>query len=698
MDPSSLGAPIERVDGFGRVTGRARYVAEMTPKGALHGVLVESDVPTGRIARVLDAAAKGAPGVRLVLTHENMMRLNPLEGTGPGSATEQRQPLQDDRIVHAGQHLALVVADTPERAAYAVSLLRFEIERAPFDVTLAFDDPRLVAPVNASGKEPLQVRKGDAEAAYLGSPKRHEAFYTTPTEHHNPMEPVATIAEWRRGELHLYETSRQIKAQQKAIAQSFGLPLERVHLQCPIVGGAFGSKGFLFGHILITAAAARMLGKPVRTVTTRRQMFGTQGHRARTIQQVALGATADGRLRAQRHRTTNDTATITSFIEHTGLTTQKLYASDTLETAHRNVAVDLPGPIFMRGPGEAPGPFALESAMDELAIELGIDPVDLRLRNDTPNDPQTGKPWSQRLLKECMERGGARFGWPNRNPKPRSMREGDELVGWGCASVAYRAGMARTTVRATLGKDGMATFRMAASDVGQGVVTAMEQVAADATGLPLAKVQVVVGDSDYPQAPGAGGSQTTASVGEGIVKAAQALKAAAGGDLARSPRRPVEIEATHEFDIEASPYAFHSWGAAFAEVRVDEALGMVRCTRFVGVYDVGRVVNARLVRSQLEGGVVWAIGMALQEHTVIDPRLGIYVNRDLAEYHVPVNRDVPDIDVSWLDVPDPHFGALGAHGVGEVGIAGAPAAIANAVYHATGKRIRDLPITLDKLL
>ena len=683
--------PTPRAEGIACVTGGAIYTAERRPKGRLHAVLVESGVPTGRVTKVLDEEARKASGVRLILTHLNMPRLHPLSGTGPGSATESRQPLQDDRIVHQGQHLALVVADTLERAQHAASLLRFEIVRGEFDVGLRFDDPRAVTPPPGAGERKTRVVRGDFAAALAASEARHEAVYTTPTEHHNPMETVATVAEWRGDALHLFETSRQIKNQQSMVALSLGLPKESVRIECPRAGGAFGAKGFFYGHILMVAVAARVLGRPVALATTRRQMFGSQGHRPRTIQRFALGASKDGRLKATLHHIVNDSATISGFVEPCGLTTQKLYATDALDIAHRFVPVHLPAPIYMRGPGEAPGPFAQESAMDELAEALGIDPVELRLRNDARFDADVGKPWSIRHLRECFEQASARFGWAARRPKPRSMRDGHELVGYGCAGVAYRAGMAKTTVRATIGRDGVATFRASASEVGQGVDTVMAQVAADVLGLPLERVRFLSGDSDSPQAPGAGGSVTTASVGNAVVAAAAALKA----EIARGGH---EAEATHDPKLDESPYAFHSWGAVFTEVRVDEDLGTVRCRRVVGVYDVGRALNPRLVRSQLQGGIVWAVGMALQEHTVVDPRLGVYVNRDFAEYHVPVSADIPEIDVSWLDIPDPHFGALGAHGVGEVGIAGAPAAIANAVYHATGRRVRDLPITLDRLL
>ena len=701
MDSTPLGASIPRTDAVERVTGRTVYTADYRPKERLHGVLVESGVPSGRVTRVHDEAARAAPGVRLVLTQTNMPRLNPLPSTGPGGMDESRQPLQDDRIVHHGQHLGLVVADTLERAQYAASLLRFDVEPAPFDVEFSLDDARAVLPpgqAGAEGDRKNPVRRGDAAAAFAAVERKHDAIYTTPTEHHNPMETIATTAEWRGDSLHLYETSRQIKNMQGAVAKSFGLPEEKVRIEAERVGGAFGSKGFLYGHMLLTATAARMLGRPVSTVTTRRQMFGSVGHRPRTVQRVALGASADGRLKATRHLTVSDTSTVSGYLEPCALTTRKLYATDTLETVQWYVPLELPSSCPMRAPGEAPGPFALESAMDELAQALGIDPVELRLRNDSPVDLDSGKPWSIRHLRECFERASARFGWAERDPKPRSMRDGHELIGWGCAGVAYRAGMSKATVAASLGRDGVAEFRASGSDVGQGALTAMSQVAADATGLPLSRVRVLLGDSAFPPAPGAGGSVSAASVGNGIVAAAAALKRAAGTDDLTRARGPLKAEGTQDFKPDDRPFAFHSWGAVFAEVAVDEALGMVRCRRIVGVYDVGRVLNERLVRSQLTGGIVWAIGMALQEHTAIDPKLGIYANRDLAEYHVPVNLDVPEIDVSWLGIPDPHFGPLGAHGVGEVGIAGTPAAIANAVHHATGVRVRDLPITLDKLL
>lgn len=690
MADSPLGRPIERIDAVARVTGRAKYVAEFRPVGMLHAVFVDSDVPAGKITAVRDEMAKAAPGVRLILTHLNRPPLAPLPKGSPGGET--RQVLQDDQILHYGQHLALVAADTFEQATYAASLLHFDIDRGSFDVTIRADDPRRLVPGGEN-----DTKRGDAEAAFANALKRHEAVYTTPTEHHNPMETVATTAEWEGEKLHLFETTRNLKGLQTLLATCLQMPKENIHVQCPIVGGAFGSKGFFYGHILMTILAAKVLDRPVGLVTTRRQMFGTQGHRPRTIQQISLGANEDGNLLATRHISTNDTSTVSRFIEHCGLTTQKLYASKTLHTEHGHVPVALPGPIFMRAPGEAPGPFALESAMDELALVLGVDPVELRLRNDTAIDADTGKPWSIRNFRMCMQQAADRFGWAARNPKPRSMRAGRDLVGYGCAGVGYRANRSKSTVRATMRPDGSAIFQTAAHDVGPGTATVMAQIAADTLGVSLDKVRYVIGDSNFPPSPAAGGSQTAASVGNATVTAARALKEAVA-KVEKIPHEGITVETGDDPHLDKDPYVYHSWGAVFAEVRVDEDLGTVRCARFVGVYDVGRVLNPRLVYSQLSGGIVWGLSMALREETLIDPRLGVYLNRDLSEYHVPVNADIPRIDVACLNIPDPHFGALGAHGVGEVGIAGTPGAIANAVYHATGKRVRDLPITLDKLL
>ena len=470
-----------------------------------------------------------------------MPRLNPLPGSGPGSLAESRQPLQDDRIHHHGQWLALVVADTLERAQHAASLLHFDVTPEPFDVDLAFDDPRKVTPPTSEVDKKTTATRGDFGAAFAASAKRHEAEYTTPTEHHNPMETIATTAEWQGDALHLFETSRQVKNMQKMVAASFGLPVEKVHLEAERVGGAFGSKGFLYGHMLMTAVAARMLGRPVSTVTTRRQMFASVGHRPRTVQRMALGADAEGRLKATRHESVSDTSTVSGYVEACVLTTRKLYATETLETKQSYVPLALPSSCPMRAPGEAPGPFALESAMDEMALELGLDPIEFRLRNDSTMDGDSGKPWSIRHFRRCFEEGAANFGWARRDPKPRSMREGHELVGWGCAGVAYRAGMTKTTCRATM-RGGVAEFRMAGSDVGQGALTAMRQVASDATGLPIERVFVFLGDSDFPQAPGAGGSVSAASLGNGIVAAVAALKQAAGTDDLTRFRGRVETE------------------------------------------------------------------------------------------------------------------------------------------------------------
>ena len=700
MQETPLGTTIDAVDGVAKVTGALRYTADIAPEGGapLHGVLVETLVPSGKIVAVRDAATNAAPGVRLVLTHRNMPRINPFPGSEAGGLIESRGPLQDDLIRHSGQWVALVVADTLERATHAASLLEFEIQREPFDVSLRLDDPRAVTPPKSELDAKGPVSMGDFGAAWEASEARIEREYRTPTEHHNPMETIATTAEWHGESLFLRETSRQVMIMQGTLAAAFGIPVAQVRLVCEHVGGAFGSKGFLYGHMVLTAAAARTLGHPVRTVTTRRQMFASVGHRPRTVQGVALGASADGRLRATRHRSVGDTSPVSGYVEACTLTTRKLYATDALETSQGFVSLALPSSCPMRGPGETPGPFALESAMDELAVELGMDPVELRLRNGSTVDSDSGKPWSQQLLRRCFEEGAARFGWAGRDPRPGTMREGRERIGWGCAAVAYRADMSKTTCRASMGKDGVAEFRMAGSDVGQGARTAMAGVAAASTGLPASRVRVLLGDSAYPPAPGAGGSSSAASLGNAIVAAAAALKRAAGTEDLAGFRGEAEAEATQAFDAEGADVAFHSWGAVFAEVAVDAELGSVRCRRVVGVYDVGRVLDLRRARAQLEGGIVGAVGMALTEETAVDERHGLYATRDLAEYHVPTLADAPRIDVRFLDVPDARFGALGAHGVGEVGMAGTPAAIANAVWHATGRRVRSLPITLDKIL
>jgi len=564
-----------------------------------------------------------------------------------------------------------------------------------------------------------------------------EQTYTTPVENHNPMEPHATTAVWQGDHLLLYDATQGVFGAKKKVAAVLGISPENVRIMSYFVGGGFGCKGSVWAHVVLAAMAARQVNRPVKLVLGRMQMFGPVGFRPETMQQVSLGATREGKLTALRHAGTSITSTFDEFIEPVAKTARMIYACPHIETSHRLVRLNVGTPTYMRAPGEASGSFALESAMDELAYALKIDPIELRLRNYAEVDPDKKLPWSSKSLRECYQQGAARFGWQKRNPTPRSMRDGDTLIGWGMATATYPTNRSPASAIAQIKADGTAVVRSGSQDIGTGTYTVMTQIAADALGMPIEKIQFELGDTNLPETPVSGGSQTAASVGSAVHLAGTAARskllqlaltdrasplygAAAedviaqnsgftlknkaakaetyGAILARHGLKTIEARADAKPGEEKEKYSMHSFGAQFAEVRVNPASGEVRVSRWVGAFGVGRLLNAKTANSQLIGGIVYGIGMALMEHTVMDPNRGRVVNADLAEYHVPVNADVPPIDVIFVDEHDPHVNPIGVKGIGEIGITGTAAAIANAVYHATGQRIRDLPITLDKLL
>jgi xanthine dehydrogenase YagR molybdenum-binding subunit len=729
---AALGQPLDRVDGRRKVTGAATYAAEHRQPRLAHAVLVQSTIARGRIAAIDTAAARRAPGVLAVLTHENAPRLAKAKNGEPG---EDRLPLADDVVHYAGQHVALVVADTVERARYAASLVtvRYQAEEPVFETSQATALAKAVLPPR------LQRRRGDAAAA-LAAPAaaRVREVYTTPVETHNPMEPSATVAAWDGDQLTVADSTQAVAVTRAFLAETFGLPKEKVRVVCPFTGGAFGCKGSQWPHTLLAAMAARVTRRPVALNLTREQMFTSVGHRPATVQGLALAARADGTLIAVSHDTVHATSPTTLHAEDCGGNVSwRLYACGHVAISHRVVRVNLGAPSTMRAPGESPGSFALESAMDELAHALGMDPVELRLRNHAERDPVDGKPWSSKHLRECYARGAARFGWQGRNPRPRSTRDGDLLVGWGMATAFYPAWSDAAAARVRLGADGRALVQTSTHELGTGSYTVFTQLAADALGLPVERVTFELGDSDFPEAPPSYGSQSVASVGEALLRAAAALKAkllilaapvpgsplvgltpdqvamADGrlfpaadpgrflecGDLLRRSGQPwIEAEARVEPGEPAKAWSIHSFGAHFCEVKIDPLLPRVRVTRWVAAVDAGRILNPKTSRSQVIGGVTMGIGMALMEHTVHDPRSGRPVTASLADYAIPVQGDVPAIEVELLDIPDPVMNTLGCRGIGEIGITGVAAAVANAVFHATGRRVRDLPITLDKLL
>jgi xanthine dehydrogenase YagR molybdenum-binding subunit len=707
---AAVGTPIDRVDGRLKVTGGAKYAAEFTPKGVVHAVAVQSTVAKGRIASIDAAGARKMRGVLAVLTHENAPRLEKLKVGDPrsGHAGEDLPPLSGDEIHFAGQFVALVVAEELVQARRAAQAVRVTYREEKPVLTIADAEGTATYPKENNGR-PMQHRRGDAAAA-LADPSavKVEATYTLPVETHNPMELSATVAQWSGGELTVWDATQAVIGTRNSLATAFGLDKEKVHVLCPFVGGGFGCKGSQWPHVFASAMAAKAVGRPVRLVLTRAQMFTSAGHRPPLVQKLALAANRDGGLTAIRHETTSPTSPVTTFIEPCGQTTSAmLYACENADIPQKLVRVNVSAPTFMRAPGEASGTFAIESAMDELAVALGMDPVALRVRNHADVNPTNQKPFSAKHLKECYALGAEKFGWARRDARPRSMTEDGLLVGWGMATAVYPGNRWEASASIRVSPEGAALVRAATQDLGTGTYTVLTQAAADVLGLPVERVRLELGDSAFPEAPVSGGSNSAASVSEAIVRAGAALRESLPGsdpntpiaELVKRAGRPVEAtataKATEEKDKKSS---IHSFGAHFCEVRIDPLLPRVQVSRWVSVMNVGRVLNPKTARSQVLGGVTMGIGMALLEHTAYDPRTGRPVTASLADYLVPVNADVGAIDVFFVGEPDPAINALGCRGIGEIGITGAAAAVANAVYHATGQRVRDLPITPDKLL
>lgn len=709
-----MGTAVSRIDGKLKVTGGAKYPAEFVPKNLVHGFLVMSTIARGKIMGIDSSAAETLPGVLAVITHLNAPKIGGLSMAlrSEGIRIEQRLPLSDNAVSYGGQYVAVVVADTSETARHAATLLK--ISYAPEKPALEKEDALQVDKPKTFFDEELQKTKGDPQSALANADfVKIDNTYTTPMETHNPMECSATIAQWDSPErLTIYDATQFVKGVQGIIARAFALEPENVHVICPYVGGAFGCKGPVWTHTILAVMAARVVNRPVRVELTRHQMFSGTGHRPQMFQKIALAASRDGKLQAIKHESEMLGSPVGRWTESSGIgSTSVLYDAPNIEMSHTIYIVNKSQPSFMRAPGECPGTYALECAMDELAYALKMDPLKLRLVNNSANHPLNGKPWSAKRLRECYELGAEKFGWSKRNHEPRSMKDRQSLVGWGVATATYPARAGHAEAKIIFNADGTAKVKCAAHDLGTGQWTSLTQISADAIGLPIEKVKFELGDSDLPFGPVAGGSQTTATAGSAIADAAQNLKkklidlgADAGkpetfvAALQNKGMNSIEADGKYKFD-EDNKLGFQSFGAQFCEVKIDPDLPLVRVTRWVSVMNCGRVVNLKTGRSQIMGGVVQGIGMALEEETMHDPLTGLPVTRNLADYHVPVHADiVPDIDIHFVGEPDFAFNPMGARGMGEIGITGAAAAVANAVYHATGKRIRDLPITPDKLL
>ncbi len=733
----SIGAPMNRVDGRLKVTGGARYSAEMPVANVVHAVMITSSIGRGRIQHMDTSVAERVPGVITVLTPANAPRLP--EPQGPGSqppALRVLSLLQDDLVHYNGQPIGVAVADTLEHAMEAARLVHvtYAAEKPEMDMATA-PEGKIQSAGEQGDRAPTSTR-GNFVQGQAAATAHVDQTYTTPFETHNPMEPHATLSVWEGDHLTLYDATQGVFGTRKAVAITFGLPPENVRVVSYFIGGGFGCKGSAWSHVMLSAMAARQVQRPVKLVLTRRQMFGPVGGRPRTVQQVTLGATSDGTLTAIRHVSTSATSELEDWLEPSAKLTRILYACPNANIDHHIKKINMGTPTFMRAPGEASGSFAIESAMDEMAYALHMDPVALRLKNYAERDPQSGKPWSSKSLRQCYAAAAERFGWSRRTPQPGSMRDGNSLVGWGMATASYPTHRSPAGAIARILPDGHAIVRTGSQDIGTGTYTVMTQVAADALGLPPERVLVELGDTNMPATPVSGGSQTAASVGSAVHAAGLAARQklvqtaiaatasplhgareedvhAADGrlSLASNPSKsetyaaviartgqPIEAEAGAKPGEEKNEYSMHAFGAVFTEVHVDRDLGQIRVPRVVATYAAGHVLNAKTARSQLMGGIVYGLGMALMEETHMDSRNGRYVNASMEKYHVPVNADVGIIDVTFVDEDDPHINPLGVKGIGEIGITGLAGSVANAVYHATGKRVRDLPITLDKVL
>ena len=715
---TAVGAALSRLDGAAKVSGRATYATEFPVDDLCHAVMARSTIPRGRIARIDTAEARRMPGVILVMTHENAPRL-PQKGRSAVNPPAGREMslLQDAGIRYNGEPIAVVVAQTLEQVQDAASRIQVSYTRETPE--LSFEKAKRSAYKPKKSQSDPDKAWGDARTAIANADVKIDRIYTTPMEHHNPMEPHGTIAQWDGGKLTLHDSTQYVSGAKDTVAKTLGIDPDSVHVICPYVGGGFGCKGSTWSHVVLAAMVSRECGKPVKLVLERPQMFGPVGGRPRTEQRVALGAKRDGTLVAIEHHVVSHTSEFEDFTEPSSQPTRELYACSNVDTTQRLAKLSVGTPTFQRAPGESSGTFALESAMDELAWALSMDPVELRIRNHADTVPSTGKPWSSKKLKECYAQAAERFGWSRREAKPRSARDGHWLVGYGMATATYPAHRMAAQASARVLPGGIVLVQSGTQDLGTGTYTIMTQVAADALGVPVSSVRFELGDTAMPKAPVSGGSMTAGSVGPAVMNACRALRekleatgewksATTPGARATALRsisasQPATLEARGEAKPKATDesqktHGERSFGAVFAEVRVDEDLGIVRVPRIVATYSIGKLLNAKTGLSQLQGGIVWGVGMALFEESILDPHDGRIVNGNLAEYHVPVNADIGTIDVTVVEENDTEFNETGARGIGEIGITGVAAALANAVYHATGKRVRDLPITLDKLL
>ena len=746
---TSVGAPMNRVDGIAKVTGAAKYAAEFNAPRMAYAYAVTSEIAAGMISQIDIKKAEKAAGVLAVITHENAPRMG-VPRFEMGSDDPSQNPfakpipvLQSPQIYHFGQYIAVVVAETYEQARSAARLIKAKYQAETPAVSLEKELPNAYQPKALLVPDKPDTARGDFAAGMRQAEATVDALYQTPNEHHTAMELHATIAAWEGDKLLLHDATQNVHGVQKMVALTLQIAPENIRVVSPFLGGGFGSKYTAWRHTILAAIAAQKVARPVKFVVPRQQTFYNTGFRSHSRQRVRLGAKRDGTLTAIGHEIHTQTAVFEEFVEQIGVATLILYATPNVLVTHRGVKLNLPKPTIMRAPGESIGTFALESAMDELAFQLKIDPIALRIKNEPPLDPQNNIPWTSRSLVECYRQGAAKIGWERRRPEPRSIKNGKLLVGLGCASATYPTSRlpAAASVRVFLENNYLrAEVKIAATDLGTGTYTALTQIAADSLGIAPENVRVEIGDTMLPVTPGSGGSWGAATFGTAVLEACRAvaekflrlaqmdasspLKNASleeveltderlqlkndgtrGENLTRIFKRNAALKNGLEAKVDSKPDAeaakktsSHAFGAQFAEVAVDEDLGTVRVTRFVGAFGAGRILNQKTARSQMFGGIVWGIGAALTEETTLDVRNGFFATRSLADYHVPANLDVPPIEIIFVAENDLQVNPLGVKGIGEIGLVGASAAIANAVFNATGKRVRDLPLTPDKLL
>jgi xanthine dehydrogenase YagR molybdenum-binding subunit len=700
---SGIGAPTARPDGLPKVTGRARYAGDDSPSGTLHAVLVTSSIAAGVVKQIDVSQARSVPGVSAILTHESMPKL----GSAPvPPAAQSFSPMQDARVMYEGQPVAIVLAETLEAAEEAAARVEVSYRSEPLRMFSSSPSvkPRDAAANNGYAFAELDTKRGDAANA-VNAKARVDQTYATASRHHNPMEPSATLAEWRGDQVYIHDATQWTYGIRYALAALLGLGPDKIHVRCPYTGGGFGSKGYVWPHQFLAVLAAKAAGRPVKLTLARSGMYTGSGYQPEVVNRVRLAADGDGHLLSVEHGTVNISSMFDDYVEFGAAGARSMYATPALATETRIRHCNVGTPTAMRAPHEGPGMFALESAMDELAVELKLDPLELRLRNHAERDPTDGRPFSSKKLREAYREAARRFGWEKRPLQSRTLREGGLLIGWGMASCIMSTFRFASSARATMSADGSVTIAAGTQEIGTGPYTVMPQIAADVLGVPVEKVRLVLGDTSLPETGGTFGSSTTLSTGSAVKDACEKLKAKlpllkqgadqVSADGSWKPHGDAPFDATGG----TSGYSMHTWGAVFVEVAVDEMLGLVRMRRAVGGYSAGKIINPRTARSQMIGGIVWGYGQAVLEESAMDERYGRYLSKNLSGVMLPVNADIPsDIDVFFVDEFDPHASAIGARGIGELGATGVAAAIANAIWHATGKRIRRLPVHLDALL